>query len=166
MGAVVPSIVTLIGLVVFNAAPLVFGILAVRSAARDSAKLSTDWVFWGLLGIYLGAIGLIGLALISTVSHPQREGLATVSLTGAFTVVGLPGSVTPFFAGLAVLRGSIARPFGLASMSTWLVIGTLCWQFFLIVGLRWLVRTRSRGPVREISIREAEQPAAVLTEYR
>jgi hypothetical protein len=90
-------------------------------------------------------LALPGLVLIATVSSPQQEGLAAFSAIFVMGAGGLPGSILPLLMAMGVDQGTLARPFGLASMWTWFVIGTLCWQFFLIVGVRWLVQVPSRG---------------------
>jgi hypothetical protein len=122
----------LIGLVVGNIAPLAVGIAAARSYARYRRGSTRNVVVGG----YLGFLGLFGPMLIDTVSRPQPEGLAAFSAMLFVTAGGLPGSVLPFLLGMAVDQGSVARPIGLSSTSTWLVISTLCWQFFLFVGIR------------------------------
>ena len=152
----------LIGLIVWSAVPLVAGILAARSNARYRRGSTGDVIFWGSVGGYLGFLALIGLVLIATVSRPQQEGLAAYSAMIVLTAGGVPGSILPFLLGVGVDQGSIPRPSGLPSMSTWLVISTLCWQFFLIVGVRWLtqIRSRTRGLM---SVLPAEpNPANVL----
>jgi hypothetical protein len=139
------AMLVLIGLVVCNVAPLAVGIVAARSYARHRRGSTRDVIFWGSVGGYLGFLALVGLMLIDTVSRPQPEGLAAFSAMLFVTAGGLPGSILPFLLGMGVDQGSVPRPIGLSSMSTWLVISTLCWQFFLIAGIRWLTQLRSRA---------------------
>lgn len=148
MDATLPSVLVLLGLVVFNGAPLVAGACAAVSSSRRAGARGYSRVFWALAGSYLGSLALIGLFLIQTVAHPQQEGLAAFSEICFVSVLGLPGSIVPLLAGVGVSDGSIVRPWGLSSMSTWFVVGTLCWQFLFLVGLRWLSQLRARRGAR------------------
>ena len=162
MGATLLSVLFLIGLIIFNGVPLVVAIGAARSNHRYGKGTTTNVVFWVLTGVYLGWVGLIGLFLISTVSQPQQEGLAAFSGMAMLSVIGLPGSVIPATTASFVADGTLVRPFGLSSMSAWLVIGILCWQFFLIVGIRWLIQLQPRGRTRVSAVGVGEPPASLI----
>jgi hypothetical protein len=162
MDAMALSILCFIGLVVFSGAPLVVGILGARINARFRGRPGRDATFWAIVGSYLGLLALLGLLLIATVSSPQQEGLGAFSASFVMGLGGLPGSILPLMMALGVDQGTLPRPFGLGSMSTWFVIGTLCWQFFLIVGVRWLVQvpSRKRGGVPIAPVEQS--PSEVL----
>ena len=144
------SVLVLIGLIVFSSAPLVVGILAARSNARFGRGATNESLFWGMLGGYLVVLGLVGWALISTVSKHQQEGYEQLFTVAFLTLLGLPGSILPFFTALSVDQGSIPRPIGISSMSVWLVIGTLSWQLLVVVGGRWLIQIRARRRSSEL----------------
>ena len=141
------------------------GIFAARSNYRFHGGPPREATFWAIAGSYLGLLALPGLLLVATVSTPQQEGLAAFSAIFVMGAGGLPGSILPLLMALGVDQGNLPRPFGLASMSTWFVIGTLCWQFFLIVGVRWLVQLPARGRGR-VPHAPAEFPPAELSSKR
>ena len=138
---------------------------AARCNNRYPHETTSNTVFWALTGAYLGWVGLTGLFLILTVSQPQQEGLAAFSGMAVLSAIGLPGSVIPAVTATLVSDGTIVRPYGLSSMSPWLVIGTLCWQFFLIVGVRWLIQLRTSGRARASMVGVGEPPT-ILGEIR
>jgi hypothetical protein len=147
MGATLLSVLMLCGLIAFDGTPLVLGAIAARSIVRFGARGASNRLFWGLLAVLLGLIAYWGNALYSTVNHYQPEGYGAAVFIVIVTVLGLPFSLIQLAVASAVFTGSLPRPFGLSSMSMWLLIGSLCWQFFFVVGLRWLIQfgVRRRG---------------------
>jgi hypothetical protein len=148
--AIVSSVLVLLVLIVIVVAPLVVGIRAARSNARYPYNTSIDHLFWRVFGSYFVLLGVLGAFLIATASAPHPDGVAAIVLAAVFGVASLPGSILPFILGLAVTLGWVARPFGLSNMSVWFVVGSICWQFFVIVGFRWQLQWRARGVARTL----------------
>jgi hypothetical protein len=144
----VPAVLMLAGLIVLTGVPLAIGVLAAHSNSRHAATGGANRLFWGLLAALLGTIAFWGYALYTTVDHFQPEGYGELSFGIVVTVWGLPFSVLYVVIGTLASTGSLPRPFGLSSMSVWLVLGSLCWQFLFVVGIRWLTLTGARRSSR------------------
>lgn len=149
MSTTVLSILFLGILVVVDVvAPLAFGLMAARSNARYRTSRRTEGSFWGMTAGYLVLAGAIGGGLIETVAHPQIEGLAAFSAEVVLAGFTLPGSAVPVLLSAVLAFHELPRPFGLGSLTVWLVIGVLCWTFFDAAVLRWILQSKRRARIR------------------